>query len=52
MAFAYVPVNLGFAIGPALGGVVAGGNVFAVFPCAAVLTAIGVALLASGRRSI
>ncbi len=52
MTFAYVPVNLGFAIGPALGGLVAAGNVFTVFPSAAVLTALGVALLASARHSI
>jgi len=46
MAFAYLPVNVGFIIGPAIGSVVTRVSVFAVFPAAAVMTAIGVAALA------
>jgi DHA1 family multidrug resistance protein-like MFS transporter len=50
MSFAYLPVNLGFMVGPALGGVVASGNVFMVFPLAAVLTAMGIGALVVARR--
>jgi MFS family permease len=42
MSFAFLPVNLGFMIGPAIGSLVTRGNVFAVFPTAAVLTALGI----------
>ncbi|OLC22021.1 MAG: hypothetical protein AUH33_00560 [Chloroflexi bacterium 13_1_40CM_68_21] len=43
MTFAYVPVNMGFVIGPAIGSVVASIDVFLVFPAAAALTAMGLA---------
>jgi MFS family permease len=50
MAFAYLPVNVGGVIGPALGSVVAQGTVLAVFPTAAVLTAGGLLVLALAAR--
>jgi MFS family permease len=45
MSFAFLPVNLGFMIGPAIGSLVTRGSVFAVFPTAAVLTALGIGVL-------
>lgn len=42
MSFAFLPVNLGFMIGPAIGSVITRGSVFAVFPTAAALTALGI----------
>jgi DHA1 family multidrug resistance protein-like MFS transporter len=41
MTFAYLPANVGFVFGPALGSVIASVDVFLVFPAAAVLTALG-----------
>jgi DHA1 family multidrug resistance protein-like MFS transporter len=43
MTFAYLPANIGFVIGPALGSVIASVDVFLVFPTAAVLTLLGLA---------
>ena len=43
MTFAYLPANIGFVIGPAVGSVIASVDVFLVFPAAAVLTALGLA---------
>jgi len=43
MTFAYLPANLGFVVGPAIGSVVASLDVFLVFPAAAVLTVLGLA---------
>ena len=43
MTFAYLPANIGFVVGPALGSVIASVDVFLVFPAAAVLTALGLA---------
>jgi DHA1 family multidrug resistance protein-like MFS transporter len=43
MTFAYLPTNIGFVIGPAIGSVVASVDVFLVFPAAAVLTTLGLA---------
>ena len=45
MSFAYLPVNVGFMLGPAIGSVVTRSSVFAVFPTAAVLTALGIGVL-------
>ncbi len=45
MSFAYLPVNVGFMMGPAIGSVVTRGSIFAIFPTAAVLTALGIAVL-------
>jgi DHA1 family multidrug resistance protein-like MFS transporter len=41
MTFAYLPANIGFVIGPAIGSVVSSVDVFLVFPAAAVLTLAG-----------
>jgi MFS family permease len=52
MTFAYLPVNLGYAVGPALGTIVAGSSagLTAIFPLAAVITAVGIGALAVARR--
>ena len=50
MSFAYLPVNVGFMIGPAIGSVVTQATIFAVFPVAAILTALGVGALAIAAR--
>jgi DHA1 family multidrug resistance protein-like MFS transporter len=52
MTFAYLPVNLGYAVGPALGAVVAStsAGLTAIFPLAAVITALGIGALAVARR--
>ncbi|MGA9191472.1 MAG: MFS transporter [Anaerolineales bacterium] len=42
MSFAYLPVNLGLLIGPAIGAVLTRFSLLAVFPTAAVFTALGV----------
>jgi MFS family permease len=43
MTFAYLPANIGFVIGPAIGSVIASVDVFLVFPAATVLTTLGLA---------
>jgi DHA1 family multidrug resistance protein-like MFS transporter len=43
MTFGYLPTNMGFVIGPALGSVIASVDVFLVFPTAAALTILGLA---------
>ncbi len=50
MAFSYLPVNAGLALGPALGSLVTQVSLFAVFPAAAVLTALGIVVLLLARR--
>ena len=50
MTFAYLPLNLGFVVGPALGSVVASADPFRVFPMAVVLELIGLALVAIALR--
>jgi MFS family permease len=50
MSFAFLPANLGFAIGPALGGVVTRAGLLMIFPAAAVLTALGVVALVLAER--
>ena len=51
MSFAYVPVNVGFLVGAALGTLVTAGDVFVIFPITAVVTALGtVALVIASRR--
>jgi len=45
MSFAYLPVNIGSIMGPALGSYITQGSIFAVFPVAALLTAAGAAAL-------
>jgi MFS transporter, DHA1 family, multidrug resistance protein len=43
MTFGYLPANMGFVIGPALGSVIASVDVFLVFPAAAAITLVGLA---------
>ncbi|MGH2418008.1 MAG: MFS transporter, partial [Candidatus Limnocylindria bacterium] len=52
MTFAYLPVNVGFAVGPTLGAIVARTPVGlpAIFPLAAVVTLVGIGALAVARR--
>lgn len=50
MAFAYLPVNVGFMIGPAIGSVVTRASIFAVFPVAALLTLLGLGALVLAAR--
>jgi DHA1 family multidrug resistance protein-like MFS transporter len=51
MTFAYLPVNVGFALGPTLGAIVArASGLPAIFPLAAVLTLLGIGALAIARR--
>lgn len=50
MAFAYLPGNLAFIVGPAIGSLVTSGSVFAAFPVAAVVSAVGVASLVAAAR--
>ena len=51
MSFAYLPVNLGSMVGPAIGAVLTRGSVNPVFPGAAVLMALGVGMLVIARRT-
>jgi MFS family permease len=46
MTFAYLPLNLGFVLGPLIGSVVASADPFAVFPVATVLASCGLGLVA------
>ena len=52
MTFSYLPVNLGYAVGPTLGAIVAGtpAGLLAIFPLAAVVTLIGIGALAVAHR--
>jgi DHA1 family multidrug resistance protein-like MFS transporter len=50
MSFAYLPVNIGVMLGPAIGAFVSRWSVFATFPVAAVLTALGIGLLVVAHR--
>lgn len=50
MSFAYLPLNLGFTVGPAIGSIVTKGSIFAVFPTAAVITALGIGALVVAAR--
>ncbi len=50
LTFAYLPVILGSTVGPAIGSVVTQGSIFAVFPTAAVLTALGIGALVLAYR--
>lgn len=51
MTFAYLPLNLGFIVGPAIGSVVASTDPFAIFPTAVVLELTGLVLVALALRS-
>jgi MFS family permease len=50
MSFAYLPVNVGYIIGPAIGSIVTRGSLFAVFPAAAVMTALGIGALVGAYK--
>lgn len=51
MSFAYLPVNVGYILGPAIGSIITKVSIFSIFPAAAVLTALGIlALLFSNPR--
>jgi MFS family permease len=50
MSFAFLPVNIGVMLGPAIGAVVTRQSVFAAFPTASILTAIGLAMLVFAHR--
>ena len=50
MSFAYLPVNLGSMVGPAIGAAITRGSVNPVFPGAAILMALGVLMLLVARR--
>jgi len=53
MSFAYLPVNVGGLVGPAIGSVVTQESVFVIFPLAAVMTAAGIgALILAARQKI
>lgn len=45
MSFSYLPVVIGSTLGPAIGSLVTGTNIFAVFPLAAILTTFGLLVL-------
>jgi DHA1 family multidrug resistance protein-like MFS transporter len=50
MSFSYLPVNIGSIFGPAIGSYITRDSIFAVFPVAAALTAVGVAALWYANR--
>jgi MFS family permease len=50
MSFAFLPLNVAFAVGPMIGSVVTRGSVFAVFPVAALITLLGVIALVAAVR--
>ncbi len=50
MSFAYLPVNVGGILGPALGAYLTHTTVMAVFPAAAVITALGLGILILAAR--
>lgn len=45
MSFAYLPVNIGYMLGPAIGSIITQVSLLAVFPAAALLTALGIGAL-------
>ncbi|HEV8671393.1 MAG TPA: MFS transporter [Candidatus Limnocylindria bacterium] len=50
MTFGYLPANMGFVLGPAIGSVVASVDVFLVFPTATALTGLGLAAIVYAQR--
>jgi len=50
MTFAYLPLNLGFIVGPGLGAFIVSRDVFAMFPAAAAFELVGVLLLVYASR--
>jgi predicted MFS family arabinose efflux permease len=51
MSFAYLPVNLGSMVGPAIGTLVTRSSILAVFPATAVIILLGVVLLIVAMRT-
>jgi MFS family permease len=53
MTFAYLPLNLGFIVGPGVGAFIVGRDPFGIFPAACAFELVGVALLVyAARRSV
>ena len=53
MTFAYLPLNLGFIVGPGVGAFIVSRDAFGIFPAATAFELVGVVLLmAAARRSI
>jgi MFS family permease len=53
MTFAYLPLNLGFIVGPGLGAFIVSRDPFGIFPAAAAFELVGVGLLVyAARRSV
>jgi MFS transporter, DHA1 family, multidrug resistance protein len=52
MAFAYVPVNVGFMVGAGIGALVAPARILTIFPMTAAVTAFGAAALVLARRRL
>jgi len=50
MSYAYLPMNVGFLVGPAIGSLITRISIFAVYPVAAILTAAGIGVLWVARR--
>ncbi len=50
MSFAYLPVNLGFSMGPMLGSFLVRADLFYIFPAAFVFTALGLLMLNYARK--
>jgi predicted MFS family arabinose efflux permease len=51
MSLSFLPANTGLAIGPAIGSVVTRYSIFAVFPTAAVISALGLLVLFAAYRA-
>ncbi len=49
MSFAYLPVNVGYSLGPMLGSLLVGLNLFYIFPAACVFTGLGLFVLNVAR---
>jgi DHA1 family multidrug resistance protein-like MFS transporter len=53
MTFAYLPLNLGFIVGPGVGAFIVGRDPFGIFPAACAFELVGVVLLLyAARRSV
>jgi len=52
MSFAFLPINVGSFVGPAVGSIITRGSVFTVFPAAALSTAVGLWALAVASRNV
>lgn len=50
MTFAYLPLNLGFVLGPAVGGAAASSDPFAIFPTSIAFQIVGLVLVALALR--